>query len=576
MSAKSSLSTSDPARLDRLGRVALILVPTIAVAAVAGLAGTSLAAPARDEAGASAQLVTTASCESLTSLALPHTTIDSAGETPAESAPGPFPGAPPTAVPATCRAHATVTRPGASHQIGVEVWMPLSGWNGRFQGVGGFGFTTGSPNSLAGPVAAGYSAAVTDGGHGGLSNVTGSFALDSSGHYDWELIQEFSYRALHDLAVVGKAVTAAFYGRQARHAYWNGCSTGGRQGLALAQRYPDDFDGILSAAPAINVEKVAPAMLWPQLVMLRDGDVLPQCKFAAFQSAAIQACDKVGDGVVDGVIGDPLACTFDPSLLVGTTTACGTITALDAAVVAKIVAGPRTTGGEFLWHGLTWGASFSALPFGLANTVPPPSGTTQAPLGIALAHLGTWVQQTPPAGPPFNGTWDWTTTTYDRYDQLFQQSVDLFSNVIGTDDPDLTAFEEAGGKVVIWHGLADQLIFPQGSIDYYRRVQDLLGGRGRTTKFARLFLAPGVAHCSGGPGPQPDNPLAAVVEWVENGKAPKALTGVVRDGNGVSTQTRPICRYPSRAVYRGDGSPDSAASFTCKPSRGLSSPARTP
>jgi pimeloyl-ACP methyl ester carboxylesterase len=571
MADKSSLFNSNKARR-RWSRwaTAVVLVMTIAVAALAGIAGTSRAAPAPDDALASAQLVTAAPCASLTSLALPNTTIISAVETPAGTVPGPPPGALPTAVPATCRAHATVTRPGTSHQIGVDVWMPASGWNGRFQGVGGFGFTTGSPNSLAGPVAAGFSAAVTDGGHGGLSNATGSFALDSSGHYDWELIQEFSYRALHDVAVMGKAVTAAYYGKQAEHAYFNGCSTGGRQALALAQRYPEDFDGILAAAPAINLQKMAPAMLWPQLVMLRDGKVLPQCKFAAFQAAAIQACDEVGDGVVDGVIGDPLACTFDPSSLVGTTTTCGTITAQDAAVVAKIVAGPRTADGESLWHGLTWGAAFggpaAGFTGGLANTVPPPSGTTQAPFGIALAHLGTWVQQTPPVGPPFNGTWDWTTTTYDRYDQLFQQSVELFSDVIGTDDPDLSAFKEAGGKIVIWHGLADQLVFPQGSIDYYRHVRDLLGGKG-TKRFARLFLAPGVAHCSGGAGPQPDDPLAAVIEWVEKGEAPKTLNGVVRNANGFATQSRPICMYPSLAVYGGNGSADSASSFKCNPSR---------
>ena len=542
------------------------------VAAATGIAGTSLAAPAVGEARASAQLVTAAPCASLSSLALPNTTMNSAVETPAGTVPGPFPGAPPIAVPATCRVHATVTRPGRSAQIGVDIWMPLSGWNGRFQGVGGFGYTTGSPNSLAGPVTAGYSAAVTDGGHMGLSNQTGSFALDSSGRYDWGSIEEFSYRALHDLAVVGKAVTAAFYGIRATRAYWNGCSTGGRQGLALAQRYPEDFDGILAAAPAINYEKLVPAMLWPQLVMLREGDVLPQCKLAAFQHAAIQACDAVGDGVVDGVIGDPLACAFDPSSLVGTTTDCGTITGQDATVVSKLVAGPRTTDGAFLWYGLPWGASFS----GLASTVPPPTGTTQAPFPVALAHLGTWVQQTPPVGPPFNGTWDWTTTTYDRYDQLFQQSVELFSDVIGTHHPDLTAFKEAGGKIVIWHGLADQLIVPQGSIDYYQRVQDLLGGEGRTKAFARLFPAPGVAHCSGGPGPQPDSPLDALIAWVENGKAPETLNGVVRNANGVATKTRPICMYPTVAVHRGNGSPDSATSFTCKPSRGPSSPPEDP
>jgi tannase/feruloyl esterase len=221
-------------------------------------------------------------------------------------------------------------------------------------------------SSSPGPVDAGFSAAVTDGGHTGVSSLTGSFALDGSGRLNWPLIEDFSYRALHDLAVVGKAVTAAYYGTAAHYSYWNGCSTGGRQGLAEAQRYPADYNGILAAAPAINWQKFIPAELWPELVMLQSGDFLPQCKLAAFQTAAINACDKAGDGVADGVIGDPLACKFNPTSLVGTSTPCGTIAAQDAAVVAKIGEGPRTTGGDFLWYGLTWGASYG----GLANTTP--------------------------------------------------------------------------------------------------------------------------------------------------------------------------------------------------------------
>jgi hypothetical protein len=544
----------------RFRRMALAVVPAIAIVAVAVVVGTSLAAPAREQSAAGLQRLTAAPCASLTGLALPNTTIDSAVETPAGTVPGPFPGAPPTAVPATCRVRTTVNTPGRTDQIHVFVWLPLSAWNNRFQGVGGGGYTTGSENSLAGAVAAGYAAASTDGGHSGVSGFTGSFALDSNGRYDWALIQDFAYRSLHDLAVVGKAVTAAFYGAQANYAYWNGCSTGGRQGLSEAQRYPNDYDGILSAAPAINWQKFIPAELWPELVMLRSGDVLPQCKLAAFQAAAIQACDKVGDGVVDGVIGDPLACTFEPGSLVGTSTSCGTITAQDAAVVAKIIAGPRTTSGDFLWFGLTWGTSFS----GLANSTPPPNGTTPAPFSIALAHLGTWVQQNPPVP---TGTWDWTTTTYDQYDELFQQSVELFSDVIGTDNPDLSGFKKAGGKLIVWHGLADQLIFPQGSIDYYKRVLELVGGGGRTTEFARLFLAPGVAHCAGGPGAQPVNALNELVDWVEAGNAPKSLDGVIRDpGTGAVTATRPICMYPDTAAHKGNGPTTQASSFVCRPS----------
>ena len=138
----------------------------------------------------------------------------------------------------------------------------------------------------------------------------GSFALDSNGRLNRPLIEDFAFRGVHDLAVVGKAVTAAYYGARAKFAYWNGCSTGGRQGMAEAQRYPNDFDGILAGAPAINWQKYVPASLWPELVMQRSGDFLPQCKFDTFQAAAIKACDSLGDGVVDGVIGDPLACHF--------------------------------------------------------------------------------------------------------------------------------------------------------------------------------------------------------------------------------------------------------------------------
>ena len=527
----------------RLAYVA-VAVPMLAAAVIAG---TSVASPSRDAAvahaarAASPAAAAASPCASLTTLSLPNTTINSAVDTPAAGT-----------VPQTCRVHATVNTPGVTDEIGIDVWMPVDGWNGRFQGVGGGGYSTGSPNSLAGPVAAGYSAASTDGGHTGASSFTGSFALDSAGRLNWPLIQDFAYRALHDLAVVGKTVTAAFYGSRAKFSYWNGCSTGGRQGLSEAQRYPADYDGILAAAPAINWQKFIPAELWPQLVMLLSGNFLPQCKFAAFQAAAIQACDTVGDGVADGVIGDPFACRFDPSSLVGTSTSCGTITAADANVVARIVNGPRTTSGDFLWYGLTWGSSFG----GLANT----TATGGAPFPIALAHLGTWVQQTPPVPA---GTWDWTTTTHERYDQLFQQSVELYSDVIGTDNPDLSGFKKAGGKLIIWHGLVDQLIFPQGTTNYYERVIDEIGGRSRTEKFARLFLAPGVAHCAGGPGPQPDNPLDALVKWVEHGKAPETLNAV-RTSSGVVTQSRPLCLYPRVAAYKGRGDPMSAASFVCR------------
>jgi feruloyl esterase len=144
----------------------------------------------------------------------------------------------------------------------------------------------------------------------------------------------------------------------------------------------------------------------------------------------------------------------------------------------------------------------------------------------------------------------------------------MYSDVIGTDDPDLSAFKKAGGKLVIWHGQADQLIFPQGSINYYQHVTDTMGGVERTRSFARLFLAPGVAHCAGGTGPQPDSPLNAVIDWVEHGQAPQTLNGVVRSSGGAVTQSRPICLFPSVAAYRGHGDPAVASSFVCRAHEG--------
>jgi hypothetical protein len=526
-----------------------------AVIAVAAALAVATAVPTSGVAASAAP----GACAGLTALVLANTTIDSAVDTPKGTV-----GVPPAPVVRTCRVHASVNTPGTNDHIGIDVWMPVSGWNGRFQGIGGGGYIAGDPSSLARPVNAGFAGAVTDAGHMSANPLDGSFALDGNGRLNWPLIQDFAYRAVHDLAVVGKAVTAAYYGSSARASYWNGCSTGGRQALAEAQRYPTDFDGILAGAPAINWQRYVPASLWPQLVMQRSGDFLPTCKFSAFQNAAIQACDTVGDQVADGVIGDPLACDFDPASLIGTSTPCGTITAQDADVVARIIAGPRTTSGDFLWYGLTWGAPLAGdFPgAGLANTTLVGGTLVGAPFPLVLQHLGTWTQQNPPVPA---GTWDWTSTSYDQFDQLFQQSVELYGSTMGTDDPDLRAFRNAGGKLVIYHGLADQLIFPQGTINYYHRVQQATGGH--AADFARVFLVPGMFHCAGGPGPQPDKPMNKLISWVEGGTAPNTLNGTIRDpATNAIIATRRICMYPNVAVYKGHGPTTDAASFVCRPS----------
>jgi hypothetical protein len=490
-----------------------------------------------------------ASCESLKTLSLENTVIESASVVPASSVTAGY-GAPATQVPATCRVHATVSHPGANDRIGIDVWMPVDSWNGRFVGVGGRVFGGGNPNAVGGPVSEGYAAATTDTGHSSM--FSGSFVLDENGRLNWTMVRDFSYVGLHDLAVVGKSITTAFYGSIPKYSYWNGCSTGGRQGLTEAQRYPQDYSGILLSSPGVSAQKLIMAEFWPQLVMNEQKDFLPQCKFATFQVEAVKSCDTVGDGVADGVIGDPLQCKFDPKSLIGMTTPCGTITAQDAAVVEKILSGPRSTSGQFLWYGLTQGASFT----GIAATSTQNGTTIGTPDIVSLDHIKFWLLQNP--------NWDWRTVTYAQYDQLFQQSLEQYTDVMGTETADLSGFKKEGGKLLIWHGLNDHLIFPQGTINYYNRVVQFMGSPDKTRDFARLFLAPGVGHCGGGPGPQPDKSFDTLVNWVEHGRAPATLSGVVRDSKGAITATRPICLYPQTAVYKGSGPKTLASSFVCR------------
>ena len=350
------------------------------------------------------------------------------------------------------------------------------------------------------------------------------------------------------MTVVGKALTEAFYGKPPRYSYFVGCSTGGRQALSEAQRYPQDYDGVVAGAPAINFTRLHIEQMWGPLVMKESNNPVPQCRLAAATSAAVAACDAI-DGVKDGVIEDPKRCHFDPQSLVGTTVeGCGTFTATDADVIRKIWQGPRRQDGSFLWYGLAYGGDFA----GLSST----GGTPLAPrpMGITLDWWRYFLTQNP--------QFDWTTLTYPAYEQLWEQSVEMFSSVIATDNPDLDRFRSRGGKAILYHGWSDQLIYPEGTIDYYRRIQEQMGGAAKTSDFIRLFMAPGVAHCGGGAGPAPTGQLDALVKWVEEAKAPDTLPAVRRDPSG-AVRSRPLCQYPLVAKYKGAGSTDDAANFAC-------------
>ena len=468
-----------------------------------------------------------ASCASLSGLSLPNTTVDSAT---------PVAASPPT--PGYCAVELTVNNPPSNDAVRVGVFLP-DDWNGRFQAIGGGGFVGGNPDAPnTAALQAGYATAGTDTGHAG-SGGNGAFALNPDNTLNQQLIDDFSFLGIHEMTVTSKAVIAAYYGGGPQYSYFNGCSTGGRQGLMEAQRYPTDYDGIASTSPAINWDRFMMAQLWGSLQMNLAGDVIPPCKFQAANNAAVAACDAL-DGVTDGVIGAWHDCTFDARTLIGTVTPCGEITATDADIINKIWAGPNDRGKHYLWYGLLPGADIPPL-----NS---PDGFV-----FSVNHIKYWLKQDP--------AFDWKTLTLDQYFDLFRQSVDQYRSVIGTDDPDLTAFRDAGGKIVGWVGTTDQLIYPQGSMQYYVDVMHRMGGLEKTRNFYRFFVAPGVNHCFGGVGATPLNTFDALVDWVENGNAPDTLAGV-RLATGA---TRPVCLYGEKAVYSGTGDVDSAANWSCVP-----------
>jgi feruloyl esterase len=470
-------------------------------------------------------------CESLAKLSLPNTTIESAALDPSNG---------------WCRVTAAVTHPPSGDRVKVWIGLPVTNWNGRFRGNGGGGFLGGSASSLRSPVAQGYAAGATDTGHEGGS---GSFALDANGRLNWQAIQDNAYLGIHDMTVVGKALTRAFYGKAPRYSYFVGSSTGGRQGLMEAQRYPDDYDGILSGCPAINWQRFIPAILWPQVVMVNAKDFVPKAKLDAATAAAVAACDGA-DGVIDGVIDDPARCDYDPKGLVGTKLGDDTFTESDADVVRKIWQGPRGNDGSFLWHGMDRGADLSAL----AGTRGSP--LTGRPFSIPLEWFQYFLLQNP--------KWDFATLTPAGFERLWKQSVEQYGNVIGTDDPDLTRFRDRGGKIIIYHGLADQLIPAEGTIDYYQRLQQQMGSAKKTAQFARLFLVPGVDHGFRGAGATPTGQMEALMRWVESGHAPDKLIAERRDSSGKVTRTRPLFPYPQVAKYKGSGSTDDAANFVSR------------
>lgn len=458
-----------------------------------------------------------------------------------------------TDVPAYCDVTVTLTHPGDGDHAKVQTWLPLTKWNGRFQAVGGSAFSAGDNGvGLATAVKGGYAATTTDAGVGDVLDT--SWVLNSKGKVNSALLKNFASRSQHEAAVVGKAVVNGVYGKRPAFSYFTGCSTGGREGYMEAQRYPDDYDGILADAPAINWDDYVVATLWPQVVMSNEKTYPTDCEFKAFTNAAVKACDSL-DGAQDGLVNDVSRCDFDPRRLIGTKVDCNgkelTITAADAAVVRKIWDGPRTTSGKKLWSGVPIGADLSGLA---ASHVNPDGTSTGDPFQVPALWAQLFVEKDP--------SFDLSTITYSDFTKLFKQSEAEYDKVIGTDDPDLSAFRKSGGKLITWHGSADQFIPAQGTVQYHDQVEKKIGSAKKTDDFYRLFLAPNTAHCGLNGLDGSTDGLAALTSWVEHGKAPATLPATLINANGEAVD-HDLCAYPAVSHYKGSGDTALASSFRC-------------
>lgn len=348
----------------------------------------------------------------------------------------------------------------------------------------------------------------------------------------------------------GKAIVKEFYSRAAVHAYYVGCSKGGQQGMAEAQRYPDDYDGIVAGDPANNTTKFyAGAHLWYSLATLKDPDsYIPANKMSMLGGAVNAACDEL-DGIADGVLNDPRACKYDAAAL---TCTAGQDPALcftpkQVAAVKMIWAGARTSKGELLYPGLMPGGE--AGPGGWASWTTGTAPFTSSHWNAADGFFKFMVFDNP--------TWDFKTFNPDT-------DVAIAEKKVGADldafDPDLAPFKNRGGKLISYHGFSDPDISPLNSINYYEQVTAAVGGS--TQDYFRLFLVPGMQHCQGGPGPSQFDALAALERWVEQGVAPDTMTASHLTGGKVD-RTRPLCAYPKVAKWKGTGSTDEAENFTC-------------
>jgi feruloyl esterase len=481
-------------------------------------------------------------CERLTSLALPGVTITLAQFVPAGSFTPPAARAPMT-VPAFCRVAGTITP-----EVHFEIWMPTAAWNRKLLTAGNGGLA-GTINyaALLDPLRRGYAASSTDTGH-----VADNDAHWAQGHM--QRVIDFSHRAVHVTTEADKAIIRAFYSAPPEHSYFSGCSQGGLEAFAEAQRYPRDYDGIIAGDPANYwTHLYAGGHLWIAQATLADpASYIPPTKLQMVGDAVYAACDAL-DGIKDGILNDPRRCHFDPStLLCKNGDAAGCLTRAQVEAVKKIYQGGRTADGEQIFPGILPGSEAGAGGWSAWITGTDPGGGAHMTLGFpALKNI---VFENP--------DWDYRTFRFERV-QGIDSDLDFLDYkmgpIINNINPDLRAFQANGGKLIQYHGWADPDISPLNSINYYQSVAQAMGD---TRSFYRLFMVPGMYHCNGGPGPNTFDALGALEQWKEKGAAPDRLLAS-HATNGTVDRTRPLCPYPQEAQWKGSGSTDQADNFAC-------------
>ena len=515
----------------------VLMATSVAGAAALALSLSTAPSPQGGIALASARAAAGAgACSQLTGLKIKGLRVDATEAVPADARfafppsvfnmmAGPNPGVSGVAF---CRVAGTIET-----EIAFELWLPQD-WNGRFLGVGNGGLT-GAINfpSMSDGLKRGFAVASTDTGHKTAQGFFDSSWID--GHP--QRVVDFGHRGHHLMAEVSKQIVAAYYGRPAKFNYYNGCSSGGWQGFTEAQKYPGDYDGIVAGAPAFNFVQLQTRGFWlNRLESLDPAGELPAGKLKLVVDAALARCDAE-DGVRDGVM-DPSRCDFDPAQLqctAGDADSC--LTGPQVARVRLIYGPHKSPGGMSLYPGNAYGAPASTV-------LPGPDGAAVArPMILQVAHDPRW-----------------TPETFDPDHDIPILEKDV-GPTLSSYDPDLKAFNARGGKIVMYHGWADPLLSPYNSIAYYRQVQATVGPA-PTAGFLRLFMVPGMGHCTGGPGTDQFDGLSAVQAWVEKGEAPTRLLASHMN-KGVADRPRPLCPYPLAAKYKGAGSTDDAANFTC-------------